>query len=120
MSASRLVRPVLASTRQRLPQTAIRSYAAVAPDSKPPIALFGVDGTYASALVRTIPAIEEGGIGEQRSPHPKARLHPLSQRATFFLRALQAQHPQALTHLYLCKTQLTALHSIPPPQNSLP
>jgi len=28
----------------------VRSYAAAAPDSKPPIPLFGIDGTYASAL----------------------------------------------------------------------
>ncbi|EFW98956.1 ATP synthase oligomycin sensitivity conferral [Grosmannia clavigera kw1407] len=29
---------------------AVRTFAAAAPDSKPPIALFGLDGTYASAL----------------------------------------------------------------------
>lgn len=30
-----------------------RAYAAAAIDSKPPVALFGIDGTYASALVST-------------------------------------------------------------------
>ena len=34
----------------------MRTYAQVAsePDSKPPIALYGLDGTYASALVRSL------------------------------------------------------------------
>jgi len=38
----------------RAPIAPMRSYAAAAPSSastKPPVALFGVDGTYASALV---------------------------------------------------------------------
>ncbi|KAI9724700.1 MAG: ATP synthase F0 subcomplex subunit OSCP atp5 [Chrysothrix sp. TS-e1954] len=34
----------------RAPVSAVRSYATPAADTKPPVALFGVDGTYASAL----------------------------------------------------------------------
>ena len=34
---------------------AVRTYATPTPDSKPPVALFGIDGTYASALVRSSP-----------------------------------------------------------------
>jgi len=30
---------------------AFRTYAQAAPDSKPPVALYGLDGTYASSLV---------------------------------------------------------------------
>lgn len=33
-------------------RTAFRSYAEAAPSTRPPVELFGVDGTYASALVR--------------------------------------------------------------------
>jgi len=32
--------------------TAIRGYATPTVDSKPPVAIYGIDGTYASALVR--------------------------------------------------------------------
>ena len=53
MSASRILRPALAAARRTAPQTTMRTYAAAtAPNTKPPIELFGVDGTYASALVR--------------------------------------------------------------------
>jgi len=57
-------RAILRATRASAPRTfaaprviassQIRSYAAAptAPDSKPPVALYGLDGTYASALVR--------------------------------------------------------------------
>ncbi|KPI45086.1 ATP synthase subunit 5, mitochondrial [Cyphellophora attinorum] len=52
MSAARAFRPALAAARRTVaPRTAFRGYATPAgPDSKPPVALFGVDGTYASAL----------------------------------------------------------------------
>lgn len=51
--SQRLVRPALAAARRTAPRTAVRTYAAAAEaDSKPPVALFGLDGTYASALVR--------------------------------------------------------------------
>lgn len=33
------------------PRVVVRGYAAAAADSKPPVALFGLDGTYANALV---------------------------------------------------------------------
>jgi len=56
MSAARAFSTVLRAGAPRAPIAArfaaTRSYAAAAnaPDSKPPVALFGVDGTYASAL----------------------------------------------------------------------
>lgn len=34
-----------------VPRSAARGYAAAAADSKPPVALYGLDGTYANALV---------------------------------------------------------------------
>ena len=55
MMSSRFARPALtAVTRQTASRTAVRTYAAAAStvDSKPPVALFGLDGTYANALVR--------------------------------------------------------------------
>jgi F-type H+-transporting ATPase subunit O len=61
-------RAILRATRAAAPQRAaiprviassqIRSYAApAAADSKPPIALYGLDGTYASALVLLPPPL---------------------------------------------------------------
>ncbi|KIW20884.1 ATP synthase F1, delta subunit [Exophiala spinifera] len=51
MMSSRLMRPAFAAARRTAPRTAIRTYAAPASaDTKPPVALFGVDGTYANAL----------------------------------------------------------------------
>jgi hypothetical protein len=59
MSAARAFSTALRAGAPRAPIAArvagTRSYAAAAPTSsgnKPPVALFGVDGTYASALVR--------------------------------------------------------------------
>lgn len=37
--------------RAIVPRAGVRTYAAAASSTKPPVALFGVDGTYASALV---------------------------------------------------------------------
>lgn len=59
MMSSRVVRPALAAAVRRTapaPQTAIRTYAAAAAadNTKPPVALFGLDGTYANALVRIL------------------------------------------------------------------
>lgn len=34
-----------------IPRAATRGYAAAAADTKPPVALYGLDGTYANALV---------------------------------------------------------------------
>lgn len=51
--SSRLARPAFAAVRRTAPRTATRSYAAPAAqsqDTKPPVALFGLDGTYANAL----------------------------------------------------------------------
>ena len=39
-----------------------RTYAAPATDSKPPIELYGVDGTYASALVCVFLGLREGVV----------------------------------------------------------
>jgi hypothetical protein len=58
MSAARAFSTAFRAGAPRAPIAArvagIRGYAAAAPSgaSKPPVALFGVDGTYASALVR--------------------------------------------------------------------
>lgn len=60
MSAARAFSTALRAGAPRAPIAArvagIRGYAAAAPATgaanKPPVALFGVDGTYASALVR--------------------------------------------------------------------
>lgn len=42
---------------------ALRGYAqASAPDSKPPVALYGIDGTYASALVCSQSWLEQKGL----------------------------------------------------------
>jgi len=47
----RLARPAVAAARGTVPRTAFRGYAAAASaDPKPPVPLFGIDGTYASAL----------------------------------------------------------------------
>ena len=60
MSAPRAFSTALRAAAPRAPIAAraagIRGYAAAAPTgsaNKPPVALFGVDGTYASALVRS-------------------------------------------------------------------
>jgi len=51
MMSARLMRPGFAAARRTAPRTAIRTYATPsAADTKPPVALFGVDGTYANAL----------------------------------------------------------------------
>ncbi|KAJ9615148.1 ATP synthase F0 subcomplex subunit OSCP atp5 [Cladophialophora chaetospira] len=51
MMSTRLMRPAFAAARRVAPRTAIRTYAApAAADTKPPVALFGLDGTYANAL----------------------------------------------------------------------
>jgi F-type H+-transporting ATPase subunit O len=50
-SAFRAVRA--AAPQRTVARAAVRSYAAAATqDSKPPIAVYGLDGTYATALVR--------------------------------------------------------------------
>jgi len=51
MMSARLMRPAFAAARRTAPRTAIRTYASpAAADTKPPVALFGLDGTYANAL----------------------------------------------------------------------
>ncbi|OCT48656.1 ATP synthase subunit 5, mitochondrial [Cladophialophora carrionii] len=51
MMSARLMRPAFAAARRTAPRTAIRTYAApAAADTKPPVPLFGLDGTYANAL----------------------------------------------------------------------
>lgn len=52
MMSPRFARPALGAASRQLPRPACRGYAAAASiDQKPPIAIFGVDGTYANALV---------------------------------------------------------------------
>jgi Tfp pilus assembly PilM family ATPase len=57
MMSARFARAGLRATQFSVPRTAavngIRSYATPAQETRAPIALFGVDGTYASALVCT-------------------------------------------------------------------
>jgi hypothetical protein len=75
MSAARAFSTAFRAAAPRAPIAArvagIRSYAAAAPatgsQNKPPVALFGVDGTYASALVRfPEPALSVGGWGRMK------------------------------------------------------
>lgn len=57
MISPRFARPVLGAASRQLPRSVTRSYAAAASiDSKPPIPLFGVDSTYANALVSVLAA----------------------------------------------------------------
>jgi hypothetical protein len=49
-SAFRAVRA--SAPRQAIARTVVRGYAASTQDVKPPIAVYGLDGTYATALVR--------------------------------------------------------------------
>jgi hypothetical protein len=78
MSAARAFSTAFRAGAPRAPIAAraagIRSYAAstaTGAANKPPVALFGVDGTYASALVRlpgsqlAVGAMQEDGNGEQ-------------------------------------------------------
>lgn len=67
MYASRTLTTAIRAGATRAPFAArvgaVRTYAAAAPSSaqtKPPIALFGIDGTYASALVRSNWALSHG------------------------------------------------------------
>lgn len=57
MMSARFARAGLRATQFSVPRTAavngIRSYATPAQETRAPVALFGVDGTYASALVCT-------------------------------------------------------------------
>ncbi|KKY23449.1 putative atp synthase subunit 5 [Phaeomoniella chlamydospora] len=50
MLSSKIVRPAFAAATRQSRRSAIRTYASAAAESKPPIALFGIDGTYANAL----------------------------------------------------------------------
>lgn len=57
MNTARVARAGLRATQQfSVPRSAalngLRTYATPAQNVKPPVALFGVDGTYATALVR--------------------------------------------------------------------
>lgn len=64
MLSARVARAGLRASVQQfsVPRTAvlngIRTYATPAQDVKPPVALFGIDGTYASALVRDTSNLE--------------------------------------------------------------
>jgi len=53
LRAARATAPQRSAVPRAIANSQIRSYAGpAAADSKPPIALYGLDGTYASALVR--------------------------------------------------------------------
>lgn len=55
-------RAVLRASRAAAPRAAIRTYATpAAADARPPVALFGLDGTYTSALVRQLTDYEKIG-----------------------------------------------------------
>ena len=62
MFSRQIVRSVRAAAPQRafaLRATPVRTYAAAAnaaADAQPPVAVFGLDGTYATALVRFTPS----------------------------------------------------------------
>lgn len=59
MLSARVARAGFRATQFSVPRTAalngLRAYATPAQDVKPPVSLFGVDGTYATALVCDIP-----------------------------------------------------------------
>lgn len=68
MFAGRLATRAVRSGASIAPRAAIRSYATPAAASQnilPPIALYGIDGTYATALVREIWREEAIGIRSQ-------------------------------------------------------
>jgi hypothetical protein len=69
LRASRTVPQRLAAGPAAISTSQIRAYAAPAIDSKPPVALYGVDGTYASALVCFVTAFPslECVVGRQLS-----------------------------------------------------
>ena len=82
MSTSRLVRPAFAAARRTAPRTAIRSYATPADSNpKPPVALYGVDGTYANALVRSTFLLLMLGTGVAASERRKGFTEVQSQNA---------------------------------------
>lgn len=64
MLSSRVAQASLRASAQQFSRRSVvngaRTYAAAAQDPKPPVALFGVDGTYANALVR-IYLVSDGG-----------------------------------------------------------
>jgi len=70
LSSRTLLRAQKAAGAPRVLTQAVRNYEApAAVDSKPPVALYGVDGTYASALVCVISLLgaweEKCGVGEK-------------------------------------------------------
>lgn len=69
---------------------AVRTYAAPAQEVKPPVALFGVSGTYATALVRfpftlvlvlglVVYGVGRGDDGWGGMPAPSLSVYPMSQ-----------------------------------------
>jgi F-type H+-transporting ATPase subunit O len=51
LSSRAILRATRAAPAQRAAVSQFRSYATPSADPKPPVALYGLDGTYASALV---------------------------------------------------------------------
>lgn len=94
MMSARFARAGLRATQFSVPRTAavngIRSYATPAQETRAPVALFGVDGTYASALVCTsiAPVLSRPYIGlfsrqtasPRLSPTPPTVVFPLLQK----------------------------------------
>lgn len=83
--SARFARAGLRATQFSVPRTAavngIRSYATPAQETRAPVALFGVDGTYASALVCTsiAPVLSRPCVGLFRNKQPPVFPRPLPQ-----------------------------------------
>jgi hypothetical protein len=65
LSSRAILRATRAAPAQRAAVSQLRSYATSSADPKPPVALYGLDGTYASALVCLVLVAEavDGGRG---------------------------------------------------------
>lgn len=93
MLASRLAARSARVAAPRASIAPLRTYAApaAAQDTKPPVALFGVDGTYASALVRLRGVAE---IGDQPSEVYLTTLPTVHRRGQDFLPRVHLQGPR--------------------------
>lgn len=70
-SSRAIIRATRAAAPQRVASRVVassqtRGYATPAADSKPPVALYGLDGTYASALVRLQPVISDWNLSRNQ------------------------------------------------------
>ena len=91
LSSRALIRATRASAPQFylvpkfLPGSSFRAYATPSgtPDSKPPVALYGLDGTYASALVCQEPAMDGDGLSTGAIVLPRFRISAFSMLTNF-------------------------------------